>query len=88
MLRGCFVHKLFIWDLGSWPLYRGDLYSGVAVKRGSTVVTKFIQPLHFYVTSRIVNPSSMIGACKPDALWWENSIQGSAVEPLLTATPE
>ncbi len=36
-MRGCFVHKLFIWDLGSWPLYRGGLYSGVAVKRGSTV---------------------------------------------------
>ncbi len=25
------------WDLDSWPLYRGGLYSGVAVKRGSTV---------------------------------------------------
>ncbi len=37
LLRGCFVHKLFIWDLYSWPLYRGDLYSGVAVKKGSTV---------------------------------------------------
>ncbi len=24
---------LFIWDLGAWPLYRGGLYSGVAVKR-------------------------------------------------------
>ncbi len=36
-MRGCFVHKLFIWDLGAWPLYRGGLYSGVAVKRGSTV---------------------------------------------------
>ncbi len=34
LLRG--VHKLFVWDLGSWPLYRGGLYSGVAVKRGST----------------------------------------------------
>ncbi len=21
LLRGCFVHKLFIWDLGAWPLY-------------------------------------------------------------------
>ncbi len=21
LLRGCFVHKLFIWDLGTWPLY-------------------------------------------------------------------
>ncbi len=30
LLRGCFVHQLFIWDLGSWPLYRGGLYSGVA----------------------------------------------------------
>ncbi len=28
----------FGWDLGSWPLYRSGLYSGVAVKRGSTVV--------------------------------------------------
>ncbi len=37
LLRGCFVHKLFIWDLDSWPLYRGGLYSGVAVKRGSNV---------------------------------------------------
>ena len=37
LLRGCFVHKLFIWDLSSWPLYRGGLYSGVAIKRGSTV---------------------------------------------------
>ncbi len=27
------MHKLFIWDLGSWPLYRGGFYSGVAVKR-------------------------------------------------------
>ena len=34
LLRGCFVHKVFIWDLGSWPLYKGGLYSGVAVKRG------------------------------------------------------
>ncbi len=33
----CFVHTLFIWDLGAWPLYRGGLYSGVAVQRGSTV---------------------------------------------------
>ncbi len=32
------VHELFIWDLCSWPLYRGGLYSGVAVKRGSTVL--------------------------------------------------
>ncbi len=37
LLRGCFVHQLFIWDLGAWPLYRGGLYSGVGVKRGSTV---------------------------------------------------
>ncbi len=37
LFRGSFVHKLFIWDLGSWPLYRGGLYSGVAIKRGSTV---------------------------------------------------
>ncbi len=21
LLRGCFVHQLFIWDLGAWPLY-------------------------------------------------------------------
>ncbi len=21
LLRGCFVHKLFIWDLGAWPLW-------------------------------------------------------------------
>ncbi len=50
LLRGCFVHKLFIWDLGSWPLYRGGLYSGVAVKRGSTVhkytVTLFASCMH------------------------------------------
>ncbi len=26
------VHTLFIWDLGSWSLYRGGLYSGVAVR--------------------------------------------------------
>ncbi len=31
-MRGCFVHKLFIWDLGSWSLYRGGLYSGVAIR--------------------------------------------------------
>ncbi len=35
-IQCCFVHKLFIWDLDSWLLYRGGLYSGVAVKRGST----------------------------------------------------
>ncbi len=43
LLRGCFVHKLFIWDLGSWLLYRGGLYSGVAVKRGSTVMCNNIK---------------------------------------------
>ncbi len=35
-IEGLFCHKLFIWDLDSWPIYRGGLYSGVAVKRGST----------------------------------------------------
>ncbi len=30
---GYVVHKLFVWDLGVWYLYR----SWVAVKRGSTV---------------------------------------------------
>ncbi len=33
-LYSCFVHKLFIWDLDSWPLYRGGLYSGVAINEG------------------------------------------------------
>ncbi len=40
LLRGSFVHKLIIWDLGSWSLYRGGLYSGVAIKRGSTVIIR------------------------------------------------
>ena len=31
LLKGCFVQ--------TWPLYRGGLYSGVAVKRGCTVNT-------------------------------------------------
>ncbi len=48
-MRGCFVHKVFIWDLGSWPLYRGGLYSGVAVKRGSTVY-KGISYSHTYAS--------------------------------------
>ncbi len=31
-IEGLFnLNKLFIWDLGSWPLYRGGLYSGVGV---------------------------------------------------------
>ncbi len=47
-MRGCFVHKLFIWDLDSWPLYRGGLYSGVAVKRGSTVIYSLSVPLHIF----------------------------------------
>ncbi len=32
LFRSYFVHKLLSWDLDSWPLYRGGLYSGVAVK--------------------------------------------------------
>ncbi len=41
-IEGLF-YKLFIWDLGAWPLYlswplfRGGLYSGVAVKMGYAI---------------------------------------------------
>ncbi len=40
----CFVHKLFIWDLDSWPLYRGGLYIQGWPLRGvpCTVVTPFM----------------------------------------------
>ncbi len=44
LLRGCFVHKVFIWDLGAWPLCAVGLYSGVAVKRGSTVISHHTAP--------------------------------------------
>ncbi len=27
-MRGCFVHKLFIWDLASWPLYKVAFIQG------------------------------------------------------------
>ena len=33
ILRGCFVHKLFIWDLGAWPLYTEVALFRVAVTR-------------------------------------------------------
>ena len=36
-IEGLFCIRMFIWDLDSWPLHRGGLYSGVAAKRGSTV---------------------------------------------------
>ncbi len=42
-IEGLFCTQLFIWDLGSWPLYRGGLYSGVAIKRGSTVYGRNVQ---------------------------------------------
>ncbi len=35
LLRGCFVHKLFSCDLGSWPFLA--FLRGLAVKRVSTV---------------------------------------------------
>ncbi len=45
-IRVAFIDGLFCttnWDLGFWPyIYRGGLYSGVAVKRGSSVY--FVAP--------------------------------------------
>ncbi len=37
LLRGCFVHKQFIWDLGAWPLYSSWPLFGDGC-RGSTVI--------------------------------------------------
>ncbi len=37
LLRGCFVHKQFIWDLGAWLLYSNWPLLEVVVNRGSTV---------------------------------------------------
>ncbi len=32
LLRGCFIHKLFIWDLDAWPLYSSwPLFAGVCI---------------------------------------------------------
>ncbi len=36
-IEGLFCTRSFGTCMGSWPLYRGGLYSGVAVKRGSTI---------------------------------------------------
>ncbi len=49
-----FIERLFCTqtvhlDLGPWPLYRGGLYSGVAVKRGSTVVVIHIVGVYLQV---------------------------------------
>ena len=59
-MRGCFVLKLFIWDLCSWPFYRGGLYSGVAIKRGSTVTERLGVINHYKQNPVALSPGQVV----------------------------
>ncbi len=45
-----FVHKLFIWDLGAWPLYRILPSLGVAVKRSLCVPDGLLTSYMYFIS--------------------------------------